>query len=175
MISVVGIGLKVPKRSVLPRSVEVWAKAVALFALLVGSIVSSQAQTAISFNPGASAELRTDGPFNLGTMIEVGSKPVVVTALGAQDGGNWTAGTIQVGLWDSEGSTLIAYAFVSNSSPAEAGGYRYSPITPVTLPSAPRVRPLTGVCWNTWTPARSAPCAYAHTTRSCRAVAPSWW
>ena len=30
---------------------------------------------------------------------------------------------------------------------------------------------MTGVCWMTWTPRCIAPCAYAHTTRSWRAVA----
>jgi hypothetical protein len=38
-----------------------------------------------------------------------------------------------VGLWSADGSTLLATAQVTNSNPAQAGGYRYTSITPITL------------------------------------------
>ncbi|NDE47050.1 MAG: hypothetical protein EB006_13540, partial [Betaproteobacteria bacterium] len=88
---------------------------------------------AISYNPAVSASLRTDGPWNLGTKIRIGSSPVVVASLGAQDGGNWLANAIRVGLWSGDGATLIAQTTVSSTNVAEAGGYRYASITPITL------------------------------------------
>ncbi len=40
---------------------------------------------------------------------------------------------VSVGLWNASGTVLLATAQVDNSDPAQAGGYRYASITPITL------------------------------------------
>lgn len=88
---------------------------------------------AIYNDPLASASTRTDGPWNLGMKFRTGPDPVTVTALGAQDGGRWLASSIRAGLWSGDGSTLLAEVNVASTRPQEDGGYRFAPITPVTL------------------------------------------
>ena len=75
----------------------------------------------------------------MGNEVLVGAQNVVVSALGVQDiNGSGALGTglfapVTVGLWNASGTTLLATATVNNSDPAQAGGYRYASITPITL------------------------------------------
>ena len=94
---------------------------------------------AISYNGGLT-QGRSDNDYTIGNEILVGSQNLIVSELGVQDingsgitGAGIFAPPISVGIWNATGTTLLATAQVTNSDPAEAGGYRYASITPITL------------------------------------------
>jgi len=138
MFLAVGFSLKVPARLLLPKFVWRGAKflgATGILLLCANFVTAQSSAPVISFSSSLVSGLtpRTDGPFTLGTEIEVGSQAVTVTELGVQDGGLWSANSIEVGLWNEDGSQLLRSAVVPRTAVAEAGGYRYASITPVTL------------------------------------------
>lgn len=110
----------------------VWAFILSGLALIPAPVSAETDVPVITFT-AATNDDRTDGPWTLGTLIRVGASPVTVTALGAQDGGRWLAGSIQVGIWSGDGSQLLRSATVAGTTPVEAGGYRYAAITALTL------------------------------------------
>ncbi|HWQ92015.1 MAG TPA: LamG-like jellyroll fold domain-containing protein, partial [Clostridia bacterium] len=73
---------------------------------------------------------RTDGPYIVGNSFLVGDEPVVVDKLGVYDLGNdgFLSSPIEVGIWNEDGTTLLASASVSSTDPT-SGGYRYHPLT----------------------------------------------
>jgi hypothetical protein len=93
---------------------------------------------AISYT-GSLTSGRADDDYTVGNEVLVGSQGLVVSALGVQDiNGSGALGTglnspVTVGLWNASGTTLLAMATVDNSDPAQAGGYRYASISPITL------------------------------------------
>ena len=111
MISVVGIGLKVPKRSVLPRSVEAWAKAALFVALLSGSSVSSQAQITVGDN-GINT---TNSTAYSGTQSLTKTGANTVTLTGAS---TYTGGTIV-----NQGTLVLADGFSGNSGSTGVGPF----------------------------------------------------
>ena len=110
-------------------------------AILLGSLLISDPHTARadlvtydSANPATAA--RTDGPYTIGMLFQVGATPITISHLGAQDVDNpnanevtqdgtrafgdsdgfVSAGNVAVGLWDSTGATLLASVFVTDTS-----------------------------------------------------------
>jgi hypothetical protein len=84
----------------------------------------------IAYDSNISASLRTGGPYVVGTLFTVTSATdQVLTALGVQDtpNGDGFTGTSPVGIWNASGTTLLAKATVSNSTPLSGPDfYRYT-------------------------------------------------
>ncbi len=120
-----------------------------LIAVLVAGVsivltCSGRADAAIlTYNNAVSAATRGDGPFTVGSLIQVGATSQLVTALGVQDGASsggvggtdgFASSPIQVGIWDASDNSVVATTTVSSTDPLGAGNYRYSTLTtPVTL------------------------------------------
>jgi hypothetical protein len=90
---------------------------------------------------GTTFSPRGDGPFTIGNLIEIGSTPITINALGAQDlssSGNGAPasdgffGDVTVGVWTADGSSLLG----SVTIPASGAGstlidtYRYMALSP---------------------------------------------
>lgn len=103
---------------------------------------------------GTSFTPRGAGPFTVGNLIEIGSTPITINSLGAQDlssdGSGAPAadgffGDVSVGLWTEDGATLLGSVII----PADGSGstllnsYRYSPL-PSEITLAANTRYLIG-------------------------------
>lgn len=109
----------------------------------------------VTYNPANPANAsRTDGPYTIGFLFEVGGAPLLISHLGAQDVDNpnpnevlqdgtrpfgdndgfVTSGNVSVGLWDSTGTTLLASVLVTDTS-LQINSWRYEAIAggPLTL------------------------------------------
>lgn len=89
----------------------------------------------ISYN-GTTFAPRGDGPFTIGNLIEVGSSPITINALGVQDlssSGNGQPASdgffnnVFVGLWTADGATLLSSVVIPASGAGSTliDSYRY--------------------------------------------------
>jgi hypothetical protein len=80
----------------------------------------------LRFDSSVSATTRGDGPWMVGDLFQVGTAAELVTALGIQDvvTSGFVGGSLQVGIWNSTGTVLLASAFVSSTDPL-SNSYRY--------------------------------------------------
>jgi hypothetical protein len=119
-----------------------------LITILGTGMVQASPIAAINYDNSLSGA-RSDGPYTVGNLFQVGSHNLLLTALGIPDinlsgqiGTGFQSTPLEVGLWTSTG-TLIATASVATTDPL-TGSYRYdtqlfsdmahtSPISSVTL------------------------------------------
>ena len=111
-----------------------------------GSIVANddaRRNALIAFDPEIVAEPRSEGPFTVGSLIEIGDEPIVITHLGVQDvpmrgsdepDGFIGSDPIRVGLWNETGQELLAEVAVHGDAML-IGTYRYAALVngPIVL------------------------------------------
>ena len=102
--------------------------ALALSALALGSS-HAIAGSVINFDSSQAETARTSGPYTVGVVLHVGSSAESIKALGAQaygsGGQDASLNSVQVGLWDATGSTLLASTTITGASTL-VGDYRYN-------------------------------------------------
>jgi hypothetical protein len=108
---------------------------VTLFVFLVGLRLSAQTITALQWN--STGTIRSDGAYTVGNSFIVSAlSDLQVTGLGVMDvASDGFLGTVQVGLWDSTGTNLLA-SITSGFSAGNptVGNYRFQTLgAPVTL------------------------------------------
>lgn len=123
--------------------------------LALAGIIQPASGAVLKYDPTQQGAARADGPYTVGSLVQMGSEDQIITHLGVQDADaavdaqdpdgadgltgfadddGFFVGPINVGLWTADGSTLLASASVSSADPY-IGSWRYTPIAagPVTL------------------------------------------
>lgn len=111
-------------------------------------------QPLLNYRPQFAGKLRSDRQYTIGSLVEVGNQPLEVTHLGVQDiptpvaeddprarltSDGFHQSPVLVGLWNADGSQLLASARVGNSDRLVVNSYRYVRLdTPVTLEAGQR-------------------------------------
>ncbi len=101
-----------------------------------GATELPELKPALQFRPQFAGELRSDAKYTVGVLIEVGTQPLSVTHLGAQDvptpgvatglkSDGFHQAPVSVGLWNADGSRLLATARVGNSDRLVVNSWRY--------------------------------------------------
>lgn len=108
-----------------------------LSSLVVSTSLRSSAQTITGLQWNSSGTPRSDGAYTVGNTFTVSSASnLEVTALGVMDVSlDGFLGTVQVGLWNASGTTLLASITSGfNSGNTTVGNYRFQTLgAPVTL------------------------------------------
>jgi galactan endo-1,6-beta-galactosidase len=114
--------------------IGIWKVAALLMqASVAANVMATSFFTLTSPLPGSTV-VRGDGPYTIGNVFIVTSQNLVVDKLGVMDVNNdGFYAPVEVGVWTSNGSTLLGTATVASSDPW-SGGYRYHSLaSPLTL------------------------------------------
>jgi len=117
-----------------------WTMPLALALTMSVVFASSQAMGGIiEYTAPATVNARADGVFTIGNQFMVGSSNIVIDALGVHDyspsgangDGLFSGSSIQVGLWNMDGTVLHESVTMQTGSAStlDADGYRYEPLT----------------------------------------------
>lgn len=108
---------------------------VALFCCVLLAMATGPASAAIITCNSASISHRLDGPYTIGMLFQVGPSPITISHLGVQDDGSsgpnsdgFVGGSVNVGLWNADGTTLLGSVQVA-SSDLLLDTYRYHALT----------------------------------------------
>ena len=103
-----------------------------LSAAMICTMLWVSSASAVIINDSTGTSHRFDGPWTVGNLFEVGGSDIVINALGVQDSSltgpatdGFVAGSVNVGLWNAGGTSLLASATVA-SADTLIGTYRYA-------------------------------------------------
>jgi hypothetical protein len=122
-------------------SYHTYMKLLALLNLSAFLFASTVASAQIISYDGSTAEARTDGPYTIGNLFQVGATALTINSLGVQDAGGDSFGnaSVDVGIWDTSGA-LLASTTVTSADALGAGDYRYASISDLTLAAGDEYR-----------------------------------